>query len=619
MTIELSKIEKSFGNRLVVSDFSLHIESSELFVLLGSSGSGKSTILRLIAGLLSPDSGSIKLYENEVTSIPPQKRNVGFVFQSYAIFRHMTVRDNVEFGLRVRGIPKLERKRRSQELLELVGLTGLDNRYASELSGGQRQRVALARALAYKPSVLLLDEPFGALDARIRSQLRISLKDVQRKLGITSILVTHDQEEAFELGDRIGIVEKGKLIEVGTADGLYHHPKTEFAATFLGGGNVLVGRAEKGRLRLGNNLIDFPKNAPFHEEGAPVRVLFRPETVRVQKESFSEDNVICLGQGILARKTFSGSHERMVFHVEALQGIRPLSHPTPYGQKFAGIEAALSSTRTPLNVGDKLWLGVPSLHVLEPSGLKILVCVGARDEENQALKAAQKIESASHGPVTAIMVIQRTESLKENREKLENILKDIFRESASRLDFRLRQGEQKQEMIRDVQEHFYDLVVLSRHTFESSDTLLSVIEALVCSLRIPVFVSSDISSSLSNILLYISADRSDSEIVRFGARLARHTKSHATVVHMLENLEHDSDEAMRSAHHLEQARLTLESHGVAADTRQEKGSLSENFSAVLENHNLDVIILGAENITDLVSNTIKKTGAGIIIVPVSDV
>jgi sulfate/thiosulfate transport system ATP-binding protein len=205
MSIILTNLTKRYDANVVVNDVSLEVNDGELFVLLGGSGSGKSTILRLIAGLIEPENGRIELNGRDVTYLPPQERGTGFVFQNYSIFRHMTVAQNVEFGLQIRRISPDKRRERSAELLELVGLAGLGGRYADQLSGGQQQRVALARALAYEPAVLLLDEPFGALDVKIRAQLRKSLREIQRKLQVTTILVTHDQEEAFELADRIGV------------------------------------------------------------------------------------------------------------------------------------------------------------------------------------------------------------------------------------------------------------------------------------------------------------------------------------------------------------------------------------------------------------------------------
>jgi sulfate/thiosulfate transport system ATP-binding protein len=262
MSIILTELNKRFGPNLVVNNLSLTLSEGELFVLLGSSGSGKSTVLRLIAGLTDLDSGKVELNGRDVTHLPPQERGVGFVFQNYSLFPHMTITENIEFGLRIRKVPAAERQQRSEELLDLVGLSGLGKRHPSQLSGGQQQRVALARALAYKPEVLLLDEPFGALDVKIRAQLRESLKTIQRELGVTTILVTHDQEEAFELADRIGLIDRGSLVEIGAPEHLYHYPSTEFAAIFIGGGNVLVGRRNESEISLGGVSLPFPENAP---------------------------------------------------------------------------------------------------------------------------------------------------------------------------------------------------------------------------------------------------------------------------------------------------------------------------------------------------------------------
>src|SRR5215210_3218206 len=243
MSIVLEQISKRYGSQWVVDNVSLEVADKELFVLLGSSGSGKSTILRMIAGLSTPSDGRVFLHGRDVTWLKPQDRGTGFVFQSYSIFRHMSIADNIEFGLRIRKAPKDERRQKREQLLDLVGLAGLGNRYPHQLSGGQQQRVALARALVYEPNVLLLDEPFGALDVKIRAQLRRSLKEIQRRLAVTTILVTHDQDEAFELADRIGLVERGRLLEVGEPQTLYARPRSLSVATFLGGGTVLAARA----------------------------------------------------------------------------------------------------------------------------------------------------------------------------------------------------------------------------------------------------------------------------------------------------------------------------------------------------------------------------------------
>ncbi|HYV41866.1 MAG TPA: ABC transporter ATP-binding protein, partial [Thermoanaerobaculia bacterium] len=306
MSILLDGLTKRFGGRAVVEGVRLEIEDGELFVLLGASGSGKSTILRMIAGLSSSDGGRIQLMGTDVTDLPPQKRGVGFVFQNYSIFQHMTAAKNIAFGLRIRRVPGAERRKKSEELLDLVGLGGLGDRYAHELSGGQQQRVALARALAYEPRVLLLDEPFGALDVKIRSQLRRSFREIQQRLKVTTILVTHDQDEAFEIADRIGVVDRGRLVEVGRAEELYSRPGSLFAATFVGAGTVFVGRCREGRAEFGSLALPVPEDVP-HAEGAPVRVLIRPEQVTLSESEEAPAGEPLLGRGHVVESRFAGA------------------------------------------------------------------------------------------------------------------------------------------------------------------------------------------------------------------------------------------------------------------------------------------------------------------------
>ncbi len=242
MAIKIQNITKQFGDFRAVDDVSFEIEHGQLVAVLGPSGSGKSTILRIIAGLETPDSGEVFLTGEEATDIPIQERNVGFVFQHYALFKHMTVWDNVAFGLEVRKVPKEKIQSRVDELLKLVQLSGYSRRYPSQLSGGQRQRVALARALAPEPKVLLLDEPFGALDSKVREELREWLRRLHDEMHVTSLFVTHDQEEALEVSDKVVIVNKGKIEQIGSPQEVYKHPKTPFVTSFIGPVNVVPGR-----------------------------------------------------------------------------------------------------------------------------------------------------------------------------------------------------------------------------------------------------------------------------------------------------------------------------------------------------------------------------------------
>ena len=262
MSITLDQVTKHYGGVPVVNDVSLDIGDGEFFVLLGPSGSGKSTLLRAVAGLSGVDHGRISLHGRDVTHVAARKRGVGLVFQNYALFGHMTVADNIEFALRVRHMRARARRERRTELLRLVALEGMDDRLPAQLSGGQQQRVAVARALAHKPEVLLLDEPFGALDAKIREELRRTIRQVQRELGITTVLVTHDQEEAFAMADRIGIMNQGRLLEVGAPHELYARPATRFVATFLGAANLFLARRTPDGIQVGGKTMGSAERSP---------------------------------------------------------------------------------------------------------------------------------------------------------------------------------------------------------------------------------------------------------------------------------------------------------------------------------------------------------------------
>jgi len=243
VAIVVEGVSKRFGTFQAVDNVSLEIPQGSLVALLGPSGSGKSTLLRLIAGLETPDTGKIWLTGQDATHRQVQDRNIGFVFQHYALFKHMTVRQNVAFGLEVRNVPRKRIQQRVDTLLELVQLQGLGDRYPAQLSGGQRQRVALARALAVEPQVLLLDEPFGALDARVRQELRRWLRRLHDEMHVTTVFVTHDQEEAMELADQIVVIHQGRVEQVGTPAEIYDHPATPFVMSFVGPVNVLPGDA----------------------------------------------------------------------------------------------------------------------------------------------------------------------------------------------------------------------------------------------------------------------------------------------------------------------------------------------------------------------------------------
>jgi sulfate transport system ATP-binding protein len=288
-SIEIEGLTKSFGGFTAVDDVSFVAEDGKITALLGPSGSGKSTALRMIAGLERPDSGRITIAGEDQTRTSVQERRVGFVFQHYALFRHMTVRQNVEFGLRVRKEEPATRRARVDELLELVHMAPFADRHPGQLSGGQRQRVALARALAPRPKVLLLDEPFGALDAKVRHDLRRWLDELHRELGVTSLLVTHDQEEALELANRIVVMHEGRVEQVGSPSDVYDRPATPFVAGFVGSANVLHGSVVDGHVHLGSFRLP---GASHLEEGAPATAFVRPHDIKVAGDEGDVDAVI---------------------------------------------------------------------------------------------------------------------------------------------------------------------------------------------------------------------------------------------------------------------------------------------------------------------------------------
>jgi len=283
MTVRVSNVVKRFGadtDAAAVNDVSFEAKPGAITSLLGPSGSGKSTLLRMIAGLEVPNSGRVFIDGTDATERSPQHRNVGFVFQSYALFKHMTVADNIAFGMKIRGLRGAAVQKRVTELLGLVQLPGYGSRFPAQLSGGQRQRVALARALAIEPKVLLLDEPFGALDTQVRLELREWLLSLHEQTGITTLLVTHDQEEALELSEHIVLLNEGRVAQAGSPHDLYDHPANEFVASFLGGANVFKGRVKNGAAQVGSQSIPAPSGA---REGTPLQAFVRPHNIRVRK------------------------------------------------------------------------------------------------------------------------------------------------------------------------------------------------------------------------------------------------------------------------------------------------------------------------------------------------
>lgn len=304
MYVEMKNIYKRYGDFLASDNVSFGIEKGKLVALLGPSGSGKTTLLRMIAGLENPNSGDIFIDGKRVNDIPASKRGIGFVFQNYALFRYMTVFGNVAFGLELQKMPKKQIKERVKELLELTGLSGMEKRYPNQLSGGQRQRVAFARALAPNPQVLLLDEPFAAIDAKVRTELRSWLKEMVEKLGITSIFVTHDQDEAVEVADEIIITNHGTIEQMGTPVEIYKSPGTPFVAKFIGRSSVVE---EYGKLKGFDQV-----------EGAD-RAVIRPEFIKISKSGKLDQYISAAETGVVKDVVFRGNRIDITVDINGIE------------------------------------------------------------------------------------------------------------------------------------------------------------------------------------------------------------------------------------------------------------------------------------------------------------
>ncbi len=303
--VEFRNVTKSFGKTLAVEELNLDVAQGEFFSLLGPSGCGKSTTLRMLAGFIAPSTGTIEVDGRDITRLPPEARDIGIVFQNYAIFPHMTVFDNIAFGLVERGQDRAAIKRKVEHALEQVGLSGYGDRYERELSGGQKQRVALARVLVIEPNILLLDEPLSALDKKMREEMKFWIKNIQKSVGITTIYVTHDQSEALTMSDRIAVMNQGRVLQIGTPVEIYEKPNSRFIAEFIGESNLLAGRMREQAVDIGGTLV--PVTASHSQIGAEVSLLLRPEQIRLEPVAYGETPML---RGRVADEVYQGSLRR---------------------------------------------------------------------------------------------------------------------------------------------------------------------------------------------------------------------------------------------------------------------------------------------------------------------
>jgi ABC-type Fe3+/spermidine/putrescine transport system ATPase subunit len=366
-------ISKRFKKARVLKDVSFDVAEGESLVLLGASGSGKTTILRIIAGLEQPDTGEVILHGKDVTDLPARERGVGVIFQAYALFPRMTVEKNIAYGLKIRRRPRKERRETVDRLLKLVTLEEHRKKYPWQLSGGQQQRVAIARTLAYKPQVLLFDEPFGALDAQTRVHLRREIRALLKQVKVPSIFITHDQEEALELGDRIAVLNNGHLEQIGTPDEVYNHPETEYVAMFLGAANLLLGVVATGHVEIGTARLPAEKETARFREGQSVKLVFRPEDVCISQDANLPGNCRRLANGVIQEVNFVGAYERLSVRLDLTHrkgdtdALYQVTINTP--QRMTGIPIMVTRPKPEANAtkykaGDRVAIGLTSFSVL---------------------------------------------------------------------------------------------------------------------------------------------------------------------------------------------------------------------------------------------------------------
>ena len=585
MSIILEQLTKRYDGHPVVNNVSLEVSDGEFFVLLGSSGSGKTTILSLIAGLTGVDHGRVLLHGRDVTYLPTQQRRVGFVFQNYALFQYMTVAENVEFGLSIRKTPAAERRQRRDELLDLVGLAGLGNRMPRQLSGGQQQRVALARALAYQPDVLLLDEPLGALDAKIRVELRRTLKAIQRKLGIATILVTHDQEEAFDLADRIGVMSFGRLLEVGTPEELYQKPQTEFVASFLGSGNLLLGKITQKGVQVGPVQFPFTQENQVQNEGR-VQVLFRPEDVALAPEAGALDCPI-LGQAEVEEVSFAGSVERLRLRLPPIPGVRPISPPVAFGSSSILVEATRlpeQTSRLPLQPGSKTWVGVHRIHTLEHPGLSFLIVTDGSRRAEQAVALGGQIARLAHARVTLLGCGLKEEALQAHLQEARKQLGS----GLAALDVQTSHDEPAKAVMRAVEQQPYDLVILgyrprARHLAGRRHP---------AGRRAPPAAGACAQQAPTQALICVASGEPGKDDVLFAGRLVRHLGADATLLSVLPAANKDPDLLRRTERFLEGGVQSLSLLGVPAKTAIRNGAVAEEILDEVKTGGYDLLVLG---------------------------
>jgi sulfate/thiosulfate transport system ATP-binding protein len=570
MSITLDQVTKRYQGVPVVNDVSVEIGEGEFFVLLGPSGSGKSTLLRAIAGLTGVNHGRIALHGRDVTHTSARDRGVGLVFQNYALFRHMTVADNIEFALRVRRMKRADRVTRRKELLRLVALEGMDERLPAQLSGGQQQRVAVARALAHKPEVLLLDEPFGALDAKIREELRRTIRQVQRELGITTVLVTHDQEEAFAMADRIGVMNLGRLLEMGRPDELYTRPATRFVATFLGAANLLLGRQTKNGIHFGTPQAHLLNGSGRSHE---VVAVLRPEEVELAPNRHTL-GASYLAAGTVEEIVFTGALERM--RIRLTKG----SEEVKLARADGGNGAYLEVTRTQpeqrsfaVKPGQDVAVGIRRVHVL-PTPLSSFTACAANESE---------VETLSRHP----------------------LLVELASRMKTRVVARVEPALNGNGDCASLDQHFSGAAVIASHP----DSLKSI-ECLLVRGAEEVFVLPPNAASPQRVLIHWADEAARAATLAVSASLLRHVSAEAVYVDIKPETtpEAERPQGMRG---LLDARSEAQAvHGLEMRTELRFGDVTSELLQRLGESTDQLLILGVSQISGLAQRFGSLLAAG---------
>jgi sulfate/thiosulfate transport system ATP-binding protein len=566
MSIQVERLTKRYDGVPVVDDVSLRVTTGELFVLLGPSGSGKSTLLRMIAGLSEVDEGRVLLHDRDITVVSPKDRGIGFVFQHYALFKHMTVADNVEFALSVQKIPPETRRERREELLQLVGLLGLAHRYPRQLSGGQQQRVALARALAHKPEVLLLDEPFGALDAKIRLELRLALRTIQRELRLTTIFVTHDQEEAFELADRVAVLHQGRLLEAGEPHDLYLRPRSPFVATFLGAANLVVGESSSDGVRLGPVELPVSTEVASGRTARRVQILFRPEDVELSSVERGEHPR--LGRGVVEHRAFVGAFERLRLQLPNLPGVRSVAPPPAFGGGHIPVDAVRPQhevVRLPLRAGSEVWVAVRRFHVLAPASLRLRLDTGP----TAAARAARQL-----GEAIAARLGAHIELIGGGTDSPDGA---VDRVESSALGAETETGAEG-----------FDVAVLALEPERLEETTADLASARPHLLLVP-----GPAPVPSRLLVCVAVGEPGKSDIRFAERLAWQLGARATVLTVLRGDGAGGEPPGYVARFVEECARTLGERGVMAYSKLRRGPVLREIRAEIEQGGHDLLVVGA--------------------------